>query len=580
MAPISGCDLHVVFPLPPKSSMRYTTTKHNMDDHLNPEWNPNDSTNDMFGDIWTADSGILDVQLGLDDTSFAILEMSDDMGSLPLFDDLALEDMSLWDPVTAATNADALDASVLENLLDKSPIPPPPRQRALPRRRSRYVLRRSGSSTRSIAIPNSGHRVESPMQSLAMQRWQDSPPEQEAASLTAIYNAMEQRPFGGSSRESRTPSYDAFRTYRGPSSSTSLESGVSDNSAHSNQSGTSQSRRRRVTKPRGAAKNKIKPKDTANRIFKCTFCCDDFKNKYDWARHEKSLHLNLEEWVCTRQGGSVVLPLTGRVHCAYCSALDPTHQHLESHNYSACQGEQTTPRTFRRKDHLVQHLRLVHGLETLPLIDDWKVASAPVLSRCGFCETALNSWDDRTDHIAAHFRSGKTMADWLGDHGFTADISARVSNAFPPYLIAAQADTLVPFSATNHESLDHTKQVISQMQTELLMSDTFVQTNIDNAGILKPIDDNTQSNIANLDPHLQQGVETRLFADILTRHLARFARQQMLLGVIPTDEMFQRESRRILYQDADDEWNQTVADDPQWIRQFRERVGFTHDMEI
>jgi hypothetical protein len=77
-------------------------------------------------------------------------------------------------------------------------------------------------------------------------------------------------------------------------------------------------------------------------------------------------------------------------------------------------------------------------------------------------------------------------------------------------------------------------------------------------------------------PSLQQGVEARLFADILTRHLARFARQQMLLGNIPTDEMFQRESRRVLYQDADDEWNQTVADNPEWIREFRERTGFNH----
>jgi hypothetical protein len=49
---------------------------------------------------------------------------------------------------------------------------------------------------------------------------------------------------------------------------------------------------------------------------------------------------------------------------------------------------------------------------------------------------------------------------------------------------------------------------------------------------------------------------------------------------VPTDEMFQRESRRVLYQDADDEWNQTVADDPEWIRQFRERTGFNGDSEV
>lgn len=66
----------------------------------------------------------------------------------------------------------------------------------------------------------------------------------------------------------------------------------------------------------------------------------------------------------------------------------------------------------------------------------------------------------------------------------------------------------------------------------------------------------------------------RLWADTLSAHLARFARQQMMLGIVPTDEMFQRESRRVLYHDADDAWNQTVADDPDWLGDFRERAGF------
>jgi hypothetical protein len=553
-----------------------------MDQHLNTEWNINNAPGDAFDNLdWTADLGTFDLQAALEDTSYAMPGMGDDLSTLPAFDDLAFENMSLGEPLNSTTNADALDASVFERLLNDSPAPLPQPHRTLPRRRSKYVLRRSGSGSRPIAIPNRAPRVESPVQPLSIQRWQNSPPEQEAASLSAIYNAMEQRPLSGGLRENRTPSYDAFCTYRGPSSTTSLDSGVSENSAHSNQSGTSkgsQSRRRRATKPRGERKTKTKAKDSGERIFKCTFCCDDFKNKYDWARHEKSLHLNLEEWVCTRQGGSVVLPTTGRVHCAFCSALDPTPGHLESHNYSACQGGQTTPRTFRRKDHLVQHLRLVHGLNTLPLIDDWKVASAPVVSRCGFCDTTLNSWDERTDHLAAHFRSGKTMADWTGELGFSGEINARVSNAFPPYLIAAQAETMVPFSATNHESIDHTKQVISQMEAELLMTDEHSHIGHSYRENIMPIPVDSQLPVE--PQHLQQGVETRLFADILTRHLARFARQQILLGVLPTDEMFQRESRRVLYQDADDEWNQTVADDPEWIRQFRERTGFNGDSEV
>jgi hypothetical protein len=536
-----------------------------MDTHELPEWQFDSSTGYAFNDLWANDFDALDFQPPFIDLSDATPGTTDSLNTLPLFDDLAIENMSLQDPTVVSDNASTFDSFTLDDLM-RNNRPTPPQQRTLPRRRSKYVLRKSGSYTKSIAIPTT-HQNSSPLESLAIQRWQNSPPEEEAASLSAIYTAMEQRPFNGSARGSRTPSFDAFQRVRGPSSSTSLDSGVSENSVqsahsnHSNHSASSQTRRRRVTKPRSTTKVKGKTKNPADRIFKCTFCCDTFKHKYDWARHEKSLHLNMDEWICTPHGGSVVLPLTRRVHCAYCSALDPTNHHLDSHNHSACHGGQSTPRTFRRKDHLVQHLRLVHGLDTLPLIDDWKLDSAPIVSRCGFCDTTLNSWDERTHHLASHFRSGKTMADWHGDHGFDAEVDARVSYSFPPYLIAAQTETLVPFSATNHESIDHTKQMMSRMEQELLAS---APTEIAQE---QPVHDDVSS------PPLQQGAEAMLFAESLTRHLARFARQQMLLGVIPTDEMFQRESRRVLYQDADDEWNQTVADSPEWIRQFRERTG-------
>lgn len=44
----------------------------------------------------------------------------------------------------------------------------------------------------------------------------------------------------------------------------------------------------------------------------------------------------------------------------------------------------------------------------------------------------------------------------------------------------------------------------------------------------------------------------------------------MSLGVIPTDEMFQQESRRLLY-DSDDPWNQTIADNSEWISAFKQQ---------
>lgn len=35
---------------------------------------------------------------------------------------------------------------------------------------------------------------------------------------------------------------------------------------------------------------------TDARRYQCTFCTDTFKTKYDWRRHEITLHLSLEQW--------------------------------------------------------------------------------------------------------------------------------------------------------------------------------------------------------------------------------------------------------------------------------------------
>jgi hypothetical protein len=451
------------------------------------------------------------------------------------------------------------------------------RKHTLPRRRSRYLLRRAGSRSSPIAIPTGAvSPYPSGTQSLAMQRWENSPPEDEAASLSAICNALDNRSIGMSPQTSRPSSRDAFHKYRGPSSTTSLDSAASETSIRSWNSGNSAAshthRRGQAPKSRSKAKAKATGMNAADRIFKCTFCCDTFKHKYDWSRHEKSLHLNMEEWVCTPNGGSVLLPLTGRVHCAYCSALDPTTEHLQQHNHSACLESRSTPRVFRRKDHLVQHLRLVHGLDTLPLIADWKVESLPVTSRCGFCNAALNSWDERADHLAAHFRGGKTMADWEGNHGFEPAVTARLTNAFPPYLIAAQSTTLIPFSATDPAALDHTNQLLSRIELEA--TGASYPTSNEQGDHASPWTSYSQT------LPTQQEVDTSQFADILSRHLSRFAREQMRLGVVPTDEMFQRESRRLLYYDGDDNWNQTVADDPKWLQEFRQRTGYGEEAGV
>ena len=63
-------------------------------------------------------------------------------------------------------------------------------QHPLPRRRSKYLLRKSESQPGSITTSTFRSRHDGE-QSLVMQRWQDSPPQNEGTSLSAIFNALD-----------------------------------------------------------------------------------------------------------------------------------------------------------------------------------------------------------------------------------------------------------------------------------------------------------------------------------------------------------------------------------------------------
>ncbi|KAJ5743069.1 hypothetical protein N7533_010171 [Penicillium manginii] len=444
--------------------------------------------------------------------------------------------------------------------------------RGLPRRRSRYFMPRSTSKQTSnpIMIPSAPQTE----QSLdPMQRWQESPPEDEPASMSAIMDAVNNAviqdnarlsdyPSTASETNSRGGSIDAFRQHRGRPSSTSGDSGTSisskfsgasHRSAGSGVSGGSLSHKSqaRVGKSRqtrgqikGQTKGQTKASQDTRRRYCCTFCCDRFKSKYDWARHEKSLHLNLEKWVCTPFGGVVFSSTTNRTHCAYCHALEPSSEHLSLHNHLACQGNNPE---FRRKDHLTQHLRHTHKLKVMPLIDDWKIAGPAVSSRCGFCETTMSTWAERIEHLAGHFRGSTTMKEWRGDHGFAPFIAAQVKNWMPPYMIGSESHSLIPFSATDYNVRDHLNQISARVHDE----ETFTE----------------QVDLPTLD-EIPPRSQLSSFTEVLTKHLSQYAQRQMKLGIVPTDEMFQRESRRIVY-DTEDSWNQSIADNSEWLDAFR-----------
>ncbi|KAF6824814.1 homeobox and c2h2 transcription factor [Colletotrichum musicola] len=296
-----------------------------------------------------------------------------------------------------------------------------------------------------------------------MQRWQVSPPEHEPASVSAIAHAVSDFPPGAQNVFDRSSTESAPRSlYTGSSASsagTSQSSRSSANSAYSHNSRTSlrlldplgksaMKRRRR----RGLAqRQETKGSNTlwlAQQMYQCTFCTETFKTKHNWQRHEKSMHLSLERWECSPSGPTIP-DASGRPVCVFCGEGNPDADHMEGHDYSVCKTRDPEDRTFYRKDHLQQHLKLVHDSKFLKWpMNDWKRENSMVRSRCGFCGLIMGSWNDRADHLAEHFKDGKTMQEWHGDWGFDDHVLKMVENSVAPYMIHMERYSPWPFTTT------------------------------------------------------------------------------------------------------------------------------------
>ena len=140
-----------------------------------------------------------------------------------------------------------------------------------------------------------------------MQRWSESPPEDEPSSVAAIMSAMAEKPMteDGHNQHSRRRKKNSYRYHRSISTTSRESSASSTDSAWSSAGSSSRAHNRRSSgRPAKSTSNSSKP-----RIFCCTFCCHSFGTKYEWVRHEKSLHLNLETWYCAPLGPSVFSPI-------------------------------------------------------------------------------------------------------------------------------------------------------------------------------------------------------------------------------------------------------------------------------
>ncbi|KAH7414020.1 hypothetical protein DE146DRAFT_601116 [Phaeosphaeria sp. MPI-PUGE-AT-0046c] len=280
-----------------------------------------------------------------------------------------------------------------------------------------------------------------------MQRWVDSPPEDEGAAIRDIACAVASRP-RASSFYSDNPSSNENDAWRSPYYMSSASSaGTSDSGSQSSQRSTRLPRQKRIHRSRRAEEKSVRAVELP---YQCTFCTETFKTKHDWQRHEKSLHLPLEQWICGPSSPVATRLGVAGLCCIFCGQASPDDAHIQKHNYSSCNGRDLEERTFLRKDHLTQHLKLVHGAKYEDWsMKHWKISKLDVQSRCGFCDIRMNSWGERIDHLADHFKSGSTMAEWQGEWGFDDAVLKCVGNSIPPYFIHLERQLPFPIKACN-----------------------------------------------------------------------------------------------------------------------------------
>ncbi|KAL3455117.1 hypothetical protein BJX64DRAFT_79946 [Aspergillus heterothallicus] len=276
-----------------------------------------------------------------------------------------------------------------------------------------------------------------------MERWQASPPDEEPVPEAAIQDAIASTAASSnsSSHNDHFELYPAGLSPEGSSLASSLSSlgamasdaSDSSSSVWSYQSGEGTVRSRPYS-TRPSSGRRGRKRVTEDGRYQCTFCLQSFKKKHDWSRHEKSVHLPLDVWVCTPNLVELVPSQAPSAECRFCDHQFPAQQHWETHDFQDCATKPLAERSFSRKDYLWQHLRKFHGCTRYPVpdLDAWRAAQSEIRSRCGFCSLLLPSWSARADHLATHFKEGSRMSQWVGDWGFDSTVLASLRNAVLP----------------------------------------------------------------------------------------------------------------------------------------------------
>lgn len=206
-----------------------------------------------------------------------------------------------------------------------------------------------------------------------LERWRSSPPEDESVSAVSLENALRDLldpmdnpesgdSHGNASSASGHSGYAQSQTYA------SSNSASSSYSLQSNASAALLSHAGSLASDKPALlKQSTRPKSSSHSPFQCSFCHRNFRKKFDWNRHERTVHgPGTVSWVCAvplapDQSFSIWRISCVYPECVFCGHESPDDAHFRSHEFESCAERVAQERTFSRKDHMWQHLRKFHG---------------------------------------------------------------------------------------------------------------------------------------------------------------------------------------------------------------------------
>lgn len=200
--------------------------------------------------------------------------------------------------------------------------------------------------------------------------------------------------------------------------STGNSSASSARSWNSSVSRSSRKGRRIVAQQQRPGSAVDEPSSISN-SYQCTFCSKYLTSKYAWRRHEESIHAPQHIWICGQLGNPCENGDSDLSRCPFCvsEGISPRRvQSCLSHNTLECWRQPFDKRAFFRKDAILQHIERFHRCSQAfkTNVNRWirPVQGANYDLKCHFCGLLCQSWDDRIDHVGAHFENGANMTDW------------------------------------------------------------------------------------------------------------------------------------------------------------------------